>query len=191
MPGEYSAEELREMLNAAEIAENRFPVPAGADLTSTVPSQINLRSSAPTPTAAPNPNAWAAAKTSRTKDFTCPSGQTCRLRKLEPEQLLESGILDRITRLEGLADALVTTAEGQPPKMASTPSREDFRVLLETINQLVVLAVESPALAPVPEEGGDRDALIYVDDVDLEDRMAIMEEALKGLKSLDRFRNPR
>lgn len=176
--------------NVADAAA-RAAAQGAAGLTSMAPSQINLRSAAPTPTAAPDPNAWATAKTKRSKDFTCPSGQTCRLRPLSPETLLEAGILDRITRLEGLASVLVDQAEGAPPKAATPPSRDDFKMLLGTINQLVILAVETPHLYEEDETVEGEENVIRVTDVDLEDRMAIMEEALRGLKLLDRFRNPR
>jgi hypothetical protein len=72
------------------------------------------------------------------------------------------------------------------------PSREDFRMLLEVLNALVPLAVEEPTVyadgAEVPEGVEDP---IFASDIDLEDRMAIMDESLKGIKMLDRFRHPR
>lgn len=121
-------------------------------------------------------------------DFTAPSGQVCRLRKLTPEMLLPLGILDRVTRLEGLADNLVQQAEGQPPTVSEMPSQEDFELLLETLNLLVPIAVAQPRIYA----NNDKDApegSIRVYHIELNDRVAIMERSLKGLAKLDRFRN--
>lgn len=164
---------------------------AGIDLSqgefSEQPPQINLGSSAPRPAPQPSKNVWGS---KRPKPFVCPSGQTCLLRRLEPERLMEAGLLDRVTRLEGLANELVQTAEGQPPSKRGLPSTEDFQKLLEVINLIVPLAVVEPKLYAEDDSEAPEGA-IYVTDVDLEDRMAIMEEALKGLRALDRFRHPR
>jgi hypothetical protein len=145
----------------------------------------------------PDGNVWSSKKAGNSLDFTCPSGQTCRLRKLTPERLLESGMLDRISRLEGLASELVDRAEGQPP-VRKMPSREDLAMLLETINVVIPLAVEEPQVwadsateAEITAAGADPANVIRCSDIDLDDRMAILEESLKGIRALDRFRNPR
>jgi hypothetical protein len=180
MPGDYTSEELQTM------PREEFEAAVARGFIRATP--------ATTPPPVPSADVWRTAKEagkSRTRDFTCPSGQTCRIRPLDPERLLEHGILDKITRLEGLADGLVQTAEGQPPVLGKVPTREELELLLDTVNIIVPLAVEEPYLSPVPEKGTARNPeLIYVDDVDVDDRMAILEEALKGLKQLDRFRHP-
>jgi hypothetical protein len=205
MPGEfsnseYNPTELREMsredFDAAAARgfkrprpEAPFPVPAGADLTSATPTRITLGSAVPKSSPIANPNAWVEKK-SRPRPFTCPSGQTCLLQSIAPEALLERGLLDQISRLEGLADELVQKAEGQPPTKPKMPSREDFKGLLEVLNAILPLAVVEPVIAEMPAEGESRNPeLIYPDDVDLEDRMAILEESMKALRALDRFRN--
>lgn len=159
-----------------------LPRPAAAGLT--------LGNSVPEAPAQPSPNVWATRKAAKGTDFTCPSGQTCRLHKIEPEALLRLGILDKVTRLEGLASELVERAEGQPPAAATLPSREDLEDLLSTINAFTLAAVAEPRLyadddTEAPEDG------IRVSEIDLEDRMAIMEYAMRGIKSLDRFRHAR
>lgn len=155
---------------------------------------VSLGSSVPVSDAQPSANAWAKQKSSGARDFTAPSGQICQLRKVTPEMLIAVGILDRVTRLEGLADALVQKAEGQPPAAAKVPTRAEFEDLLEVINIIVPLAVLQPKIwaddEKLPEGMSETDA-VRVSDIDLEDRVSIMEEALKGLKALDRFRHTR
>lgn len=138
-----------------------------------------------------NDNVWATALESRTHEFVTPSGQKCKLREISPESLLESGILDRVTRLEGLAAELAEKAEGAPPtSKKKLPSREDLALLIDTVNLLVPLAVAEPAVYPdvKPDETAEP-GRIYVSMIALDDRIAIMEESMKGLKALDAFRN--
>jgi hypothetical protein len=155
------------------------------------PEHRAVEESSVPPAVQPSANVWASrAGSTKGRDFVCPSGQTCKMRPLEPQQLLQAGMLDKVSRLEGLADTLVKDAEGVPPEKQQIPSREDLALLLETIDQLVLLAVVEPKLysddlpdADVPSGG------IRIGDVDLVDRMAIMEESMKGVKALDRFRH--
>lgn len=131
-------------------------------------------------------NVWAR-KRKGDKDFTCPSGQKCRLRKLDIEKLMMAGVLDQVTRLEGLAQTLVNQAEGQPPTAPKMPSREDFAALIDLVNVVVPMAVAEPALWADDDPTAPQNA-IRVSDVDLTDRLAILNEALAEVKMLDNFR---
>lgn len=142
-------------------------------------------------TAVSDDNVWArrqAAGATDSADFVVPSGQKCRLRQLTPEMLLPLGILDKVTRLEGMAQSLVDVAEGQPPAPEKAPSRADFELLLETINLIVPLAVEQPTVVADGAVDAPADA-IRVSSIDLTDRVAIMEKALEKIRALDRFRH--
>lgn len=145
-----------------------------------------LGSSVPVALPQPGPNVWASQKAAGDL-FTCPSGQTCRIRRLSPEVLLMAGVLDEMSALEDLAAKLADKAEGEPPAKPSMPSREDLEGLLTLINKVVPLAVSEPKVwaddADAPE------GAVTVSDIDLDDRMAIMEHALRGVKSLERFRH--
>lgn len=190
MPGvQYTPQELRDMTREDfEAAERRGFVKPGAGI------QINLRAPDPATSADKSPyapTAWGA----KEFDFVVPSGQRCRLRRLEVEKLLEEGILDRVSRLPGLAAELVEKAEGAPPSPAM-PDREQIRAVIELTNVLLPLAVVAPVISRMPdpeaEDPEDRERQpnrIYPDDVDIFDRVAIMERLLKGVKSLDRFRD--
>jgi hypothetical protein len=121
--------------------------------------------------------------------FVVPSGQKCLLRELQVEQLLLEGILDQVTRLDGLAQELVNLAQGLPPEKQKLPSKEDFSTLLNLVNKVTLMAVVEPhvhaddSMDFVPQDS------VAISDIDLMDRIAILEHALKGVKGLDNFRN--
>lgn len=136
-------------------------------------------------------------------DFTCPSGASCRMRKLVPEELIRHGILDKITRLPGIAAEVVEKAEAVGPPtvkglLDEMPSREEFDSLMDVLNTLVPLVVVQPQVWPVPpmpqdfENPTDEEkrvvGRIYLDSIDLEDRLAIMERAVSGTRGLEAFR---
>ena len=124
-------------------------------------------------------------------DFTTPSGQRCRLRKLPIEQLATTGILDQITRLPGLTAELVAKSSGMPPTPTDVmPDTETVKSVIEVVNQLVPIAVVRPEILPVPAEGEERlEGRIYVDSIELMDRVAIMNRVISPLQKLDAFRN--
>jgi hypothetical protein len=122
-------------------------------------------------------------------DFTTPSGQTCRMRKLPIEDLAKRGILDKLTRLPGLTGELVKAAEGEPPTPDKMPSAETIEALTEVVNELLPIVVVQPQVHPLPAEGEERLAgLIYVDMVDFADRVAILNRSTAGLVEFDNFR---
>jgi hypothetical protein len=123
-------------------------------------------------------------------DFRTPSGQMCRMKKLKPEELLTSDLLDRISRLPGFADEEIRKAEGKPPT-DKMPSKQDMAHVIETLDELIPMVVVKPTVLRVglvdPEEGRVPGA-VYTDDIELADRIAIMERAMNGVKKLDSFR---
>lgn len=195
MLGDYTVAEIAAMLpdeiEAAQDRDFKKPTPQKSA------GGFNLGTSVPKPDKAedlpvPADDVWAKTKAKKGKPFVTPSGQRCLLRKLSVEGLLEAGILDQVTRLEGLAAELVSQSEGQPPEKVTLPGREEFAALLKVLNAIVPLAAEEPIVLPIPEDGSARVVgAIYPDDIELMDRVAIMNESLSKLKDLDSFRNAR
>jgi hypothetical protein len=135
----------------------------------------------------PSDNVWGN-RAKDEQDFVAPSGQKCRLKRLKPEDLLPLGILDKITRLEGLANDLVARAEGQPPEKQTMPSEEDLKTLLETVNLLMPIAIMQPKVYADDDPAAPVGS-IRVSDIDLMDRISIMEHSLRKIRGLDRFRH--
>lgn len=122
-------------------------------------------------------------------DFVVPSGQMCQLKRLRPEELIGTGLLDKLTRLPGLAEEQIQKAEGKPPKGNENMSESEIMVMLPVINQLVCLVVKQPKVLPDPPEEQERiPGQVYVSDIDLFDRVAIMERVTGGVRKMDNFR---
>jgi hypothetical protein len=123
-------------------------------------------------------------------DFTVPSGQTCRMRKLRPETMIGAGILDKITRLPGFAQEAIDKAEGaRPAGVGTMPSTEDMRQLLVVLAEIIPLVVVQPPVHPDPADGEEREpGVVYISDIELADRIAIMERATSGISKFDNFR---
>jgi len=193
MPGDYEIDEI-ESMDVGELAAAKARGWKRSAFKEPERGEINLGSALKKPEPdldeAPDPNSWAKNRDAAEagEEFTAPSGQKCLLRRLEPEELVRLGILDRITRLEGLAQTLVDKSEGQPPTAADLPNREDMELLLETVDLLMPHAVAVPKVYANDDEEAPPGA-IRVRHIDLMDRVAIMERSIRKLKMMDRFRN--
>lgn len=123
-------------------------------------------------------------------DFITPGGQTIQMQKLLPEKMLGTGLLDKITRLPAFAQELIDKAEGLPPAaVVKLTDSEQVAQVVEVVNEIVPLVVVQPTVYPVPPTGEERvNGRIYVDSIELADRVAIMERAVKGVAALDPFR---
>jgi hypothetical protein len=122
-------------------------------------------------------------------DFVVPSGQRCRMKKLRPESLVGTEILDMITVLPGHAQELINQSSGMPPGKLTASLAEELPKLIEVLDKLLPLVVVRPTLWPMPPEGEERvPGRVYVQDVELSDRVAIMERALGGVKKIEPFR---
>ena len=182
MPGDYTEVEIERMPAHQLIAAQ------ARGWKKEEQQDISLGTSVPQPSA----NVWAANRTAADggEDFVTPSGQKCLLRRLTPEMLLGEGILDQVTRLEGLAQELVDNAEGLPPEKQKLPNREELSSLLELLSVIVPLAVVEPKVYRDGTQPEDQTDAILVSHIDLMDRVAIMTKALAGVQALSSFRNP-
>jgi hypothetical protein len=119
-------------------------------------------------------------------DLTCPSGQTCQVRRPGPQGLIEAGIIktEHLDRVDGK----ITTDDVK----AFVGKPNAIRDGLELMSKVVLYVVVQPELHPTPEPGKPRVAgLAYVDQVDLEDQAYILQYAMGGTKSLETFRTER
>lgn len=119
------------------------------------------------------------------------SGQKCRVRKLDFEDVMAAGLLDKLNTLQGVVDKHVKKGEGQPPidaqkLLADKRTAGQFSGL---INQVVVMCVTAPALQMPPKNPAERKVgVVYVDTVGLVDKMEIFERSLASLNDLQPFR---
>jgi hypothetical protein len=182
----YTTDELQRMTPD----ELRAAQANGFVKTSMTVENVSLPDSPPTPPASPQGaytlTTWGAAE----YDFVVPSGQRCRMRKLRPEALIEKDptLIDRISVLPGFAQEQIDKAEGLPPKKLQD-QKEQFAMVVSVVNELLPEVVVLPVVLPIPAEGQPRkEGAIYVDDIELADRVAIMERAVQGVAKLAPFR---
>ena len=143
-----------------------------------------------------DPSAYTASAwgTTPTFEVTVPSGQTCLVRELTVERLIEMGLLQAINSLEGIiGNQVLPAVEGKKPvevDMTSLMKNADqLTAVIDLVNTIVCEAVVAPKVYPVPDPGGDRVmGLVYVDSIGLGDRFALFGEVTGNLDSLATFR---
>jgi hypothetical protein len=152
---------------------------------------------------------------SRGVDLTVPSGATCKVKFPSPQALIGAGVLDSLDSLTALVGAKLNEIDGKAQaevvaKMAENKANIDKALsLVDRVVEFMLLepSVIRPVLrdqtplgrgkpvldgegneVPLPDE--DRvESQIYTDDIDLEDRMFILQFAVGGSKDLDSFRS--
>lgn len=127
----------------------------------------------------------------------------CLVRRPGPQGLVKMGILDSLDTLTQLVAAKIGDIETGG---SSAPDPEAIRALsqnakglenaLDLIDRIVVGVVVEPKVHPIPVEDpktGEiperEDSCLYIDDVDLEDRMFIMNFAVGGSADWESFRS--
>jgi hypothetical protein len=120
-----------------------------------------------------------------------PSGNTCLVRMITPEDFLTGGNIPDV--LAPIVNEAIRETSGKPPEAPqiaeSLLASGDIHSMLKMVDGVVLMAVIEPALQPVPGDHEERsDDLLYVDEVDLEDKMFVMQFVLGGTRDLERFR---
>lgn len=135
------------------------------------------------------------------RDFTCPSGQVCRVRRVDVMDLLSGGLLNNVDFLTAVVrDQHIPNANspaGADPEAAVDAIKKmssagaDMAGFRETIHSVVMRVVVRPALHPAPAPGDDRkNGVVYIDSVPMTDQTSIFNWAITGQdeESLKQFR---
>jgi len=124
------------------------------------------------------------------KDFTCPSGQRCRVRQLQFHEVMAGGLLDTLNTLQGVVSKGVRKGQGQPPldAMKLLQDKKTSKQFADVVDQVVCMVVTVPKVHPLPDDGLRKDGVVYVDTIGFMDKMEIFTEALGAVKELERFR---
>lgn len=127
------------------------------------------------------------------EEFRVPSGQKCRVRKLDINDMLTSSFIDELSTLEGVVDKHVRRGQGQPPIADPVKLLQDKRTsrqMAGLVSQVVCLVVTAPKVEMPPESWGDRlEGVVYADTISFQDKIAIFEKAMGEVRSLETFRS--
>lgn len=158
-------------------------------------------------------------KRGKTMDLTLPSKNPetgehniCKVRKPDPQLLINSGLLDDFDSLTGLVATKIEQIEGKSrisPESLKSMAAQTKQMMqgLELMDRLIEVVVVEPAVVwpALRDAAGDvirnddgtakilaeelrADDVVYTDDVDLEDRMFILQFAVGGVKDFEQFR---
>jgi hypothetical protein len=125
----------------------------------------------------------------------------CLVRRPGPQGLVKMGVLDSLDALTSIVSSRIMDIEsgkmkagpgGLPDKetmKALSQNKENLAEALDLIDKIVVGVVVEPKVLAVPAEAKDRDdEALYVDEVELEDRVFIMNFAVGGSADWESFR---
>lgn len=119
-------------------------------------------------------------------DHVLPSGAKVRLRKLEMEDLIAIGILDK---MDTFGPEAISGSEASLVKKSESEDREQYakrlKELFALVDQVAVAALVNPKILPKPsdQEAPREEGRLYVDGVPQNDRMAIFEVAAEDMSS--------
>jgi len=155
------------------------------------------------------PTAWAK-NTHGLETLTCPSGQTCQIRRLGPTEMLKRGLLDRfdllgqliktehIDRVEGRSlDADLSPEERAAAQQArvDTELREAMQDpkriadLLRMIDDIMLASIVKPKIWPEPAEDEEFvEGRAYLSFIYDEDKMFIFNRCMGGGDDAESFR---
>lgn len=142
---------------------------------------------------------WKKNKTGEPLDL--PSGKTCLVQVVGAQAFLRAGVIPNAL-LPIVTGALEQAQKGKKPEADATKimqevaqDPEKLAQIFDMCDAVTVMTVLEPRVEPVPvlDESGhmpERDPeLLYVDDVDDEDKFFIMQFAMGGSRDLERFRD--
>lgn len=126
-------------------------------------------------------------------ELDLPSGNVCLARRRTLDVFMKEGRIPN--SLMAIIQQQMNQVDGKPTgdlkdglaKIMDDPGKlADIVKLADTV---LMACVVEPKVNPQPEVEADRDdELLYVDEVDLDDKMFIFSWAVGGTKDLDRFR---
>ena len=149
----------------------------------------------------PEATTWkSAAEKRQGYDFRVGSGQLCRIRSTDLQQLILDGVIDDVDAVTKLvaSDIMQKKAVAPTGKNATAAAikqsieflhSDDGRTAIELMNTILPHVIIAPVVLPDPADPEDRDSeAIYISDIDVNDRAEIFAEVMKGVEKAATFR---
>lgn len=122
-----------------------------------------------------------------------PSGCTLKIRRTDLLVLMKTGMIPN--SLMGIVQKAVAKGQGfQAPsdaemaELASDPKQ--LNAMFQFFDDMVCYIAVEPEIHKLPKEGVERDeALLYVDEVELEDKMFLFQVVTGGTTDVEQFRS--
>jgi len=130
---------------------------------------------------------WKKQGKSTTQELEVPSGNICLVDRQMLDSMLSAGKIPSM--LVGLVQKAIESNE-EFDVMTYNWSDEELTGVFQLIDSTIVSHVKEPQVQPVPEDEKDRDPdLLYVDEVDFDDKAFIFQFVIGGTASLAKFRS--
>jgi len=119
-------------------------------------------------------------------ELRVPSGNVCLVRPVGLEAFISQGLIPNA--LMPIIQESMKTGES-PELTEDMVSAEMMAAMVKLFDSVTVYVVQQPTVHPAPKPGEEREEdLLYVDEVDLSDKMFIFNFAVGGTRSLEGFR---
>lgn len=147
-------------------------------------------------TGATSAKAWKGKTSMKPHELEVPSGNVCLVQRVGMESLVKGGMIPN-SLLGMVSDQLEKASKGkamteldEAQMMAQLQDNpEKLQEMFDMVDLITMQVVIEPKLEPVPEDDNDRDDdLLYVDQVDLEDKLFIFDWVVGGVGDVASFR---
>lgn len=120
-------------------------------------------------------------------ELEVPSGNVCLARRIDLPTLVTQGVIPNA--LMPMVNKAINTGEFDAEKELTDLDIEKITDMLSLYDHVALACVIQPELSPAPAEGEERDGdKLYVDEVDMDDKVFIFQWAVGGSSDLERFR---
>lgn len=122
-----------------------------------------------------------------------PSGNTCLVKPMNMQALMRNNLIPN-ELMKVITEAMETRSAPDMSKMTDGMNPDRMIQIMDTMDDVVRFMVVEPKLHPVPpldSEGNDvnRDpSLLYIDEIDADDKTFIWQYAVGGTRNVEKFR---
>lgn len=120
-------------------------------------------------------------------DLPVPSGNVCRARRIDLPTLVTQGVIPNA--LMPMVTKAIQTGEFDAQKELADLDLEKITDMMSLYDHVMLACVIEPELHPVPTAGEEREEdQLYVDEVDMDDKVFVFQWAVGGTADVERFR---
>jgi hypothetical protein len=141
------------------------------------------------------PSSWATGTgQGNFEDLEVPSGQLCLVRRPGVQGLIEAGVLQDFDTLSAIvSEKHLKRVKGKPEVDVESLMKDSTNILnvMRLTEKIVCYTVVKPQVKPTPNDVTNRKqsdgSWVYADQIDIEDQMFILNYAVGGTRSVERF----